>query len=60
MGHGQTYKRTLIGSILGSLLVAAAVVVTVDLIERTVAAPLSASRPVKHGTNFASVHQANP
>jgi hypothetical protein len=59
MGYGRT-KRTLIGSILASLLVAAAVVMTVELIERTVAAPHSASRPLEHGTNFAFVHQANP
>ena len=53
MGHGQTYKRSIIGSILGSLAMAAAVVITLGLIETTLPLPVSAPQASAHADRYA-------
>ena len=52
MGHGQTYKRSVIGSILGSLLIAACVVTGLELIERSLA-PLPPTQASAQTTGYA-------
>jgi hypothetical protein len=48
MGHGQTYKQSVIGSILGSLLFTASVVMALELIETTLALPVSEPQASAH------------
>jgi hypothetical protein len=53
MGHGHTCKRSVIGSILGSLVIAAAVVTTLELIETTLPLPVSAPQASAYADRYA-------
>jgi hypothetical protein len=53
MGHGQTYKRSVTGSIVGSLVIAAAVVTALELIETTLPLPVSAPQASAHAGRYA-------
>ena len=53
MGHGHTCKRSVIGSILGSLIIAAAVVTALELIETTLPLPVSAPQASAHADRYA-------